>query len=136
MSESNEVELVSLVGRHVLSGLDRDAYKSTWGDEGAILRFVLDGETYEAREDPSDGYRSSLETLAKVPTPVANRFPDTPVTIRHETAGNYGGEADILVMTADNGKDVLSVGTDNCDDYYPSFVGDFTPENLPCNAKA
>ncbi len=31
---------------------------------------------------------------------------------------------------------VLEVGTDNSDDYYPSFVANFQPENMATNASA
>lgn len=34
-----------------------------------------------------------------------------------------------------NGQIVLTLGTENTDDYYPSFVCDWQPENLADNAK-
>jgi hypothetical protein len=38
---------------------------------------------------------------------------------------------DILhLRSAKTGKLILSVGTSNTDDYYPSFVSDFVPETM------
>jgi len=39
-------------------------------------------------------------------------------------------------VDATNGKIVLSIGTADIDDYYPGFVGDWTPENLSINEGA
>jgi len=48
-----------------------------------------------------------------------------------------GENADILELKdIETGKIVLEVGTDRSDDYYPSFVAYFMPENMVLNQKS
>ena len=57
------MELKDLVGLHELSGVDTTTEMiETWG-ENYVVRFVLDGKTYKAIEDPEDGYRSHCKDL-------------------------------------------------------------------------
>lgn len=139
MSERS-VEFSELVGKHMLSGVDRLSgdLPSQWSTSGSYygesISFTLDGITYTAREDDSDGYRSSMRDLLVTQGPVQNRFePEEVVGVLRDRC-DYGS-ADVLqfVSTA-TGKVVLEVGTDNNDDYYPSFVAAWSPENLKANA--
>ena len=59
------MQLNDLVGAHKLSGVDRlyekvESYSRYDPDSGEVFRFELDGVTYGAHEDPSDGYRSMM----------------------------------------------------------------------------
>lgn len=116
--------LKDLVGSHELTGCDME----TVGDATAIC-FALDGVIYRAQEDPGDGYRSYLGEFDVTTTPLKNTFTAVKVV------GKLSGDEEILeLIDAENGKTVLEVGTSNADDYYPSFVGNFTPENMAVNA--
>jgi hypothetical protein len=134
------VDLESLVGEHELSGVDyiqSDALPSSWGEgetyHGSVIRFVLDGKSYTACEDDNDGYRSSMKELIEGGT-VKNVFAPQRVLCSMRTEGEYGSKDETLVMRdMVTGEVVLEVGTDNTDDYYPSFVADFQPRNMACN---
>ena len=122
---NNNIELDSLVGQHKLSGVD----SGNLPNGANTFFFTLDGKTYVATEDESDGYRSSMDSLEISDKILTNTFPPQKVTGRMTGSGN-----DVLeFIDNENGKTVLRVGTDNSDDYYPSFVSDFNPENMSVN---
>ncbi len=131
--ESKSVALESLVGEHVLMGVDSEQIRPDGAYEDATaLRFVLDGLIYVVTEDPSDGYRSCLGSVEIVEgPPVKNMFPPCRVLASMAT-----GSSDEVLELRDvtTGKVVLQVGTDNSDNYYPSFVGNFTPEHMAVNS--
>lgn len=117
------MELKDLIGEHELSGCDME----TVGDATAIV-FTLSGTNYRAEEDEQDGYRSSLKDIAMVSDPPKNTF--LPVKV----VGRMTDDGEILeLVDAATGKTVLEVGTSNADDYYPSFVANFTPEAMSVN---
>ena len=120
------MELKDLVGRHWLSGVDFETEKDTGYDknDAQVINFILDGETYTATEDPSDGYRSCLSDIYKSRKRIKNSFYSI------EVIGSMDDEI-IEFKAIQNEKIVLSVGTANSDDYYPSFVANFIPENIP-----
>jgi hypothetical protein len=123
------VSLDSLVGEHELSGVDFEQVRID-GDYSAanVIRFVIDGKIYVATEDPDDGYRSSMRELVIVEEPpVTNVF--GPVKV----VGRERGEV-IEFVDAANSQTILEVGTDNSDDYYPSFVNHFYPDRMAINA--
>lgn len=95
-------------------------------------RFKLGPDVFEAQEDPSDGYRSYLGTVAKVAEPgdVFFRKPLDTVTARevdHVKRGNY--YFDGYELLGKDGHVWLRFGTDNVDDYYPFFVFEYTPKS-------
>lgn len=134
--------LEDLIGEHELSGVDfgkKPADKENYEYEDAnTMTFVLDGRAYCVIEDASDGYRSSMRDITEVPAEsVSNRFAPVRVLARHREKGDYGSTADILEMIdIVTTKVVVEAGTDNSDDYYPSFVANFTPENMAVNQPA
>lgn len=134
-----EVEFESLIGERVLDAVDTSTEQvKKWGDhfENAnVMRFRLDGKVYTAVEDPDDGYRSGLERLYAADEPISNVFPPCKVLVRRKRDDNYGKNDTLEMIDMVTGKVVLEVGTDNCDDYYPSFVANFTPENMAINDK-
>lgn len=131
------VELDSLVGEHVLDAVDACTEKiNTWGDtfeDATAIKFRLDGVVYIAIENPDDGYRSSMKELAVATNAkerkCVNVFAGCEVVAKKKAGNNVTLE----FIDATTGKVVLEVGTDNTDDYYPWFVGNFTPENLAIN---
>lgn len=142
MIDSEKFENVpfeSLVGEHLLDAVDEstEQVKKWYGDsfeDANCIRFRLDGKVYTGIEDPSDGYRSSLEKLFVSQDEMMNVFPPVKVLARIRDKADYGGEAEILqLLDAANGRVILEVGTDNSDDYYPSFVSSWKPENMAVN---
>lgn len=138
---TDQIELLSLIGEHVLDAVDTsvESTKRTYGDyyeDCELVRFRLDGKVYTAIEDPSDGYRSSLGSLILSPNDeMRNVFPPVRVLVRKKDDDRYGNTNEtIQFIDLVTGKTVLEIGTDNSDDYYPSFVGSFSPENMATNA--
>lgn len=128
-------ELKDLVGEHILTGVDMSqlapgevGYNNSY-DASQCINFVLDGVTYTAIEDPDDGYRSSMADLIVSDHKVTNTFDGVRVV------GRIAYDNVIEFTAVENGKKVLSVGTDESDGYYPSFVAYWQPENLPQNEK-
>lgn len=132
-------ELKDLVGEHLLSGVDFFTEKSDddWRhSDASACRFKLDGVIYCAVEDPSDGYRSCLRELVVRPNDrMENTFFPVRVFGQYRTT-NGSRDCEILeLIDSSSGQMVLEVGTDNSDDYYPSFVANFSPEAMSVNAR-
>lgn len=134
--------LEELKGEHDLSGVDfgkKPADKDNFEYEDSnTMTFVLDGRAYCVIEDPSDGYRSSMGDIIEVPVEsVSNRFAPVRVLARMREKSTYGSAAEILeLIDMVTTKVVLETGTDNSDDYYPSYVANFTPEDMAINQAA
>ena len=117
------MELKDLVGKHYFSGFD-----TIMIDDYEVVRFVLDSKTYKATEDPSDGYRSYLSDIEVTNEIVSNTFPP------QEVVGVMDNKNDLIhFIDTTTGKIVLCIGTADSDDYYPSCVMYFSPENLSIN---
>jgi hypothetical protein len=133
------VDFEDLVGLYWLSGCDEETItfppetKYEYPEDANCLNFVLDGKTYTAKEDPDDGYRSSMDKLFISDHNVINSFTPITVLVSHiEKDGDL--TCDILRMIdTKNGKTVIEVGTGNTDDYYPYFIASFVPENMSTN---
>lgn len=126
------MQLEDLIGLHHLSGVDFSS-ETAYDGVANVINFVLDGVTYSAIEDPNDGYRSAMQELKVSDFVVTNVF--TPVQVMCvKRIGRYRDDYDILdCYDTKNGKLILSVGTDHSDSYYPSFISDFSPENMSIN---
>lgn len=129
------MELKELVGKHYLSGFDTATEKAVdlWHEAFEVVRFVLDGKTYKAIENPSDGYRSYLQDLIVTDEIISNTFPPQEVIGKMKENGDYSVNDTIQFIDVVTGKIVLEVGTDNTDDYYPFCVMNWHPENLAIN---
>ncbi len=120
------LDLDALEGPHELSGLGDGSVDamSQYSDcnEWRTVNFILDGEAIAAVENPSDGYRSDLaELLVIKPSAVKHKF--KPVNV---IGVKRGGDYSVVdFVSASSGAVILSVGTDESDDYYPSFVGEY-----------
>lgn len=136
--EVSTVDLDSLVGEHILDGVDLSTERvKNYGDEfedANVIRFRLDGKVYTAIEDPSDGYRSSLDRVF-VEDCAIPAFPPIRVIGVKKPDDRHGYVNDALqLIDVVTGKVVVEAGTENTDDYYPSFVSAFHPENMATNA--
>lgn len=130
------MELKDLVGIHDLSGVDTTVEKvKIWSsyENVEVVRFVLDGITYKAIENPDDGYRSLCKELLVCNEAVSNKFP--PQKVRGSVKGNTSGNMHDVIQFYDliSHKLVLEVGTNYVDDYYPCWVMGWYPQNLACN---
>ncbi len=129
---ADEIVLEQFVGLRELSGVSFDdiAPNSPLGssyEDASRVTFVLDGEAFQAIEDPDDGYRSSLGHLLRCDiADVKNQF--DPIQVLGAMRGNSDDVIDFKDVR--NGKTILSIGTENTDDYYPSFVANWSPENI------
>lgn len=136
MSEQTKetTTLEQLVGPHLLSGVQPGIRQATerYHEDANTLAVVLDGKCWVIVEDPSDGYRSSMQDIeAGDLAEVTNTFKPVRVTAAMR---DYSVD-DVLEFTDDaTGKTVLAIGTANTIDYYPYFVADWMPENLIHNA--
>jgi hypothetical protein len=129
------MELKDLQGKHILTGvwtgsntISKEYYEGEVAGETEdvnCIYFVLDNITYCAEEDAEDGYRSCMRELKKVKIKNKNPIPKTDVLAIY-SAVDSGDPQDILKL-------VMTVGTDNVDDYYPSYVSSWIPENLSIN---
>ena len=135
-----EVEIMEqrkLAGKHVLSGIETgQVERETWGYRTELhgyVKFTLDGVTYMAEEDPDDGYRSYMKDLVIVEEPCKIRIPEVPVICRMESGGNCKKANVLTFIDAENGKDILAIGTDYSDEWYPCCVMRYMPENMSCN---
>lgn len=140
LGKGSDVPFAQLVGLHTLDAVDQDSlsierYEGSDDKEDCnVLWFRLDGVVYGCVEDPSDGYRSSMREFVTWDRPMVNSFVPCKVLLRHKEKAEYGHAADLLeAIDIETGKQVLEVGTDNSDDYYPIYVASFSPENMVAN---
>lgn len=92
------------------------SFYGVWGNE-----FKLGSIVFNAIEDPDDGYRSYLDSVPMVKSD--STFYTKPIVNVYFTKV---GE-DFIYLKDEKQHTWLSVGTDHSDDYYPSFVFDYTP---------
>lgn len=138
MEEIETISLESLVGEHDFDGCDLSSERvQTWGEHfemANVFRVRLDGKVYTAVESPDDGYRSSMDKLFVENCEIKNWFPPVRVMARKKPDDNWGKNDTLELIDVVTGKTVAEFGTDNSDDYYPSFVSAFWPENMATNA--
>lgn len=126
--------LDSLVGEHTLNYVPRTDLRHPIDIDASGCMFGLDGTSYLIFEDPDDDYRSSAgAVLSFTGDPYelgGNIWPERlemPVLCSME--GDGGG---VLTMRdRKTGAVVFEVGTDNSDDYYPSYIARWTPPDAP-----
>lgn len=127
------MKLKDLVGIHCLSGVDLSVINDS-GYDCNCVKFTLDGVTYCAVEDPDDGYRSYCGELVVSDSSCRFQFPALQVLCTMQFEGLWGD--DVLLFTdVITGKEVLAVGTEDLNDYYPVCVMRYTPENMAHNKK-
>ena len=109
--------LEELVGDHILSAV-------AYGKDGNGI-FKLDGVTLEVVVDEDDGCRSYMDELK-----ITKEIPDM-YEIPVFAAMCENADHDLIEMRDKrNGKTVLTFGTKELSDYYPSYVFDYQPQNI------
>lgn len=97
----------------------REFYGVDWN------QFKLGDKVFEAKEDPSDGYRSYLGSIEVVNSD--GTFFKTSldqVKVIEKDTGYFKGYE---LVSMKDGHVWLKVGTNNNDDYYPYFVFNYSP---------
>lgn len=137
-------ELADLVGETVLELVPKTDLCHPLSGEATGAIFTLEDRTYLVFEDPSDGYRSGAGPLLSFNGSAYKIGGDWyPTYIREavlctiRTKGAYGGEDYVLELRSKKtGQLIFEIGTENVDDYYPSYVCRWSPEGLSANAKS
>lgn len=132
--EEQEITLKSLAGTHIFTGVERGILKVnkqfSWDQDKNTIRFELDGQVYEAVENPSDGYRSYMDRLVISNKQVRNKIPETQVVCVYRD----DSDCDLLdFIDCKNGKVFLTIGTRHVGDYYPVCIFEYSPEKLSIN---
>lgn len=135
----------------LLSGVSYCTYRNEdfYSSNDAQQMFLfIDGVMYVVQEDPDDGYRSYMKDriLVADTMPINIWTPPEPVIGRHiekysERYGRDGTEewqsrdrCDVMELwSTTTNLCVVEFGTDYGDEYYPSFVSAFHPQNLSHN---
>lgn len=127
-------------GLHTISGIGNiTTQEGLYDTDIDVDLFCIDGVTYGAFIDPHDGYRSYGVIKKMSEYKCQYTFPPQPIKIENKIIkGNpmdyFVEDKHLLIMTdATNGKEVLVVGTDYTDDYYPNACFHWQPENLEIN---
>jgi hypothetical protein len=125
-----KMELIDLVGRHKLTGVEFGQEQYGYSDDSEYIMFILDGVTYLAKEDPDDGYGSYMGELEVTDKIIKNKFDEVEVfcMMREE----YASEV-LEIYDTNNDRLILAVGTENTDDWYPWFECKYYPENMFIN---
>lgn len=127
-----------LIGKHKLSYI-YTTVTHPFDPDGQAVAVILDGKTFLFLEDTNDGYRSSLGQILVSDTNPSLRdytYVDRDVFISISDKSEYAGKAEIYVFKdAKTNEIALEIGTDNIDDYYPSFVYRYNPEAFNENKK-
>jgi len=119
------MKLSELTGIHNLYGVE-----ITWDpvNQYNYMLINLDGITYKITEDPDDGYRSTMGEIEQVATVPRTTFP--PQKMRC-----YLSEDENILYLNDfyTNENVIKVGTDWSDIWYPNCVFHYCPENMKVN---
>jgi hypothetical protein len=127
MMSQKHVTLEDLAGKHILDGVDR-LPSERMRLPANIFSFRIDGKVYTAVEDPEDGYRSSMgELYVSDDDKISNSFAPC------EVFGCLAGRDILELIDCETWKVVLRVGTDWYDEYYPTFVDEWYPQNMAAN---
>jgi len=120
----------------ILSGWDNGPKMSSdrnyYQDANSVL-FILDGVTYQAIEDPDDGYRSSLSEIF-ITDLKCNKFNPHIVNAKYRIEPFYRHDIIDFYDIITN-KIVMSLGTNHEDSWYPCCEMYFDPKNLAINAE-
>lgn len=127
------MQLEDLIGPHKLTYAARTDIKHPFDYDKDCIVWGMDGKIYMAIEDINDGYRSSLGLIFVADGDMYElssypEFINRNVIVRHVTKSEYYGVSDIVeFIDIETGHLWMRLGTDNIDDYYPSFIAQWYP---------
>lgn len=135
------MEYKDFVGYHTLSGIELGMTKAKTYElddvDAGYIRFILDGVTYEAIENPDDGYRQYCDGIYEADKPCKFKFPPVGVEIV-EKDGSRETDSDeylegLVFKDIVTDQEVLKIGTNYWDSYYPTCVFEWHPDGLAIN---
>ena len=124
--DTEGIPFKDLYGIYTLSGCEYSFDKNGFSS----MRFILDGNTYEAVRDPEDGYRSSLGGIYRTTENCVQNIPDVEVEIMECPESNLNGIQFVVREDGYSARIVITVVTDHYDSWYPCAVMNFAPENF------
>lgn len=135
-----EVDGIVSNGAHMLSGIGEYSTKNDDGKDMEVTVFQIDGNNYAIALDPYDGYRS-YGTIEETDFTPQYTFPPQQVEIHFFKEGKrvyiegrgFETYKSRYMIIIDHGRDVLMVGTNYTDCYYPVAIFEYHPENLEIN---
>ena len=89
--------------------------------------YKLDDRVWEAIEDPNDGYRSYLESIQPREDQKLIFFNQPVAEVSIRPRADIGG----WELIDEDGWVWLEIGTDNNNDYYPTFIFNYHPKIDP-----
>lgn len=116
-----------LLGEHTLQGVWPDA-KHPFKTNGQAFGIVLDGNLFLFLEDDNDDYRSELGVVMFAQGNAYHGYTSIgrAVVVSIATEREHAGQNKVYEFKdVETGVVGLSIGTDNIDDYYPSFVVEY-----------
>lgn len=132
-------------GRHLLYGVGEYHWDNEYlsEDMDAVI-FNIDNQLWAMYVDPDDGYRSyscvHLATGEQLQNLYMTNFPPQEVIVEFgnvNTSDDYGNtlenKAFMIIRDAITHKEIVNIGTDNTDDYYPYGYFIYHPENMYIN---
>lgn len=128
--------LDDLVGIHIVDGVGEYIAKSTapYKEDSRVFLLRVDGRVHVFREDADDGYRSmlgSIDVLEDDNGDVGRVVPIEPRScrfVKRAQRQDCVGVDDVLAVSdCATGAVMLEIGTEDTDDYYPSFISHWTP---------
>ena len=127
-------QLSDLVGEHLMEAVPRLDLRHPFDPDATGAAFTLSENTYLVFEDPNDGYRSAAAPLLgfagsayQLGGEYRTEYLRPPLKVVCTMEGE-GGE--VLTMRDERGQIVFEVGTDNSDDYYPSYIARWSPPGV------
>lgn len=125
---------------HFISGFDYgyekiESYSFFSPDDVQVAYIRIDGSIIKVMEDPNDGLRSSLGKILKPSERhiFHNIFQPNPVFVKNLSEYNDYSFSGYQFIDVFNNKPILIVGTENWDDWYPTYVCKWMPENMGIN---
>ena len=126
-------------GWHTLTGIGETTVEDEWnGWTADAVVFQLDGKNYIAYTDKEDGYRSYGRLLETDERPQMTFVPQRVRTYvkevdTYDETGYWPIKLTVLHVVNADDEDILEIGTDNSDRWYPMAIFHWHPENLPVN---
>ncbi len=110
-----------------LVGLTASLYYNKVHD---LYRFQLGSVIFEVVEDENDGYRSSMQEVRVIDKNADRNEGDFLAIVRIEATNLHDRQSWTLIDQVDNHL-WLEFGTRDMDDYYPSFIFDYSAKPVP-----
>ena len=127
-------QLSDLVGEHTMEAVPRLDVRHPFDPDASGAAFTLSGNTYLVFEDPYDGYRSMASPLLgfighayQLGGSGNTEYLRPPLKVFCTMEGEGSG---VLTMRDERGQVVFEIGTNNADDYYPSYIARWSPPSV------